>query len=66
MHPSINDNNIQPVVILQDLNIRQRVAIDEDTIRVEARLDLAQFVLAHEELCDAGCGGYDGFVGGEA
>ena len=66
MHAAVDHDDIQPGVILQDLDIGQRIAVDEDTVRVETRLDLAQFVLAHEEFGDAGCGGDDGFVWCEA
>lgn len=53
-------------MILQDLYIRERITIDENTVRVVPRLDLAQLMLAHEELRNAGRGSDDGFVGREA
>ena len=66
VHPPIDDNHIELVVVLQDLNLLERVPVDQDAVRVVARLDLAKLVGAHEEFGDAGSCGDDGFVGGEA
>lgn len=66
MHAAVDHDDIQPGVILQDLDIRQRIAVNKDTVRVETPLDLAQLVLAHEGFGDTSCGGDDGFVWCEA
>lgn len=53
-------------MVLQDRDIFKWIAIDEDTVCIEAFLDLAQLMLLHEEFGHASRGGDDGFHGREA
>lgn len=66
MHPPIDHNHIQLIMVLQHANILQRIAIDKNTVRIIPGLDLAQLVLAHEQLRDARGGGDDALVRREA
>jgi hypothetical protein len=65
MHPSIDDDNIQFAMVLQNPDVLAGVPVDKDTIGVIARPDLAQLVAAHEQRRHAGRGGDDGLVGRE-
>lgn len=63
---SIDDNNVQTIVILKTLNIFQRVSVNEDAIRKVSRLDLAEPLRSHEKHCHT-CGCCDnGLVRSEA
>lgn len=53
VYPPVDHNDIQLVVVLQDRDVLQRVAVNEDAVPVEALLDLAQLLVAHEELGNA-------------
>jgi len=66
MQPPINHNNIQPVMILQNLNILQRIPIHKNTVRIVPWLYLSQFMLAHEKLRDTRCRRDDSFMRREA
>lgn len=53
-------------MILQNLNILQRIPIHKNTVRIVPRLYLSQFVLSHEELRDTRCRRDDSFMWCEA
>lgn len=65
MHPPIDGNDVQLIVILQDGDVVQRVPINQNAVRVVPRLYLAKFVVAHQEGGDASGCGNDALVGGE-
>jgi hypothetical protein len=65
VHPSIDQDHVQPVVILQDADVLERVPINEDAVAVEPLLDPSELLLAHEELGDPGRRRDDGFHWGE-
>jgi hypothetical protein len=65
VHSSIEDDDIEFGVVLQDLNVRQRIAVDKDAVRVVSRQDFAQFFRV-EELGHARRGSDDTLMGREA
>src|SRR5690348_2750333 len=57
---------VQLVVVLQDGDVVQGVAVDEDQVGEVAGLDLTELVGAEHDLPAEGGGGQDGFHRGEA
>ena len=55
MHPSIDTDDVEFVMVLQDFNVLQGIAIDKDAIREVADLDLAHFVGSHKQLRHPKC-----------
>lgn len=64
--PPIDHDDVDPVVVLEDFNLLQRIAVHKDTVRIIAFLDLTHLVRAHEERRHAVGRRDDGFVRGEA
>jgi len=66
VHAAVDQDDVELRMVLQDLDVGERVAVDDDAVRVVARFDLAELVLAHEQLGHAGRRGDDALVRGEA
>lgn len=66
MHSPINNNDIQPIMILQSLNILQRIPLHKNTVRIVPWLYFPQFMFPHEEFRDTRCGRDDSLMWREA
>jgi len=65
VYPSIDDNDTQLVMILQNSDVLKWVSIDQDAVSIKSFLNSTQFVFSHEKLGNSGCGCNYGFHGCE-
>lgn len=66
VNAAVDQDDVKLRVVLEDLNVIEGVAVDDDAVRVVAGLDLAELVLAHEQLGHTGRRGDDALVCSEA
>lgn len=65
MNPSIDDDDVQSIMVLKDGNVLQRIPVDKDAIGVVSRLDLPKLVTPHQEGSNASGCSDDALVGGK-
>jgi uncharacterized membrane protein len=65
VNPSIDDDDVQFIMILKNGNILQRISVDKDAIGVVSRLNLPKLVAPHQEGSNASRGSNNALVRGE-
>lgn len=65
MNSTIDDNNIELVVILQDRDVLQGIAVYKDAVGIVSRLNLPKLVAPHQECSNSSGRGDDTLVRGE-
>lgn len=65
MNPSIDDDDVQFIMVLKDGNVLKRISVDKDAIGVVSRLNLPKLVTPHQEGSNASGGSNNALVGGE-
>lgn len=66
MNPAIETDDVETVMVLENSDVFQRVAINQYAVGVIAFLDLAELVASHHECCDASCCCYNRLMLGES
>jgi hypothetical protein len=65
VNSSIDDDDVQFIMILKNGNVLQRISVDKNAIGIVSRLNLPKLVAPHQERSNASGGSNNALVGGK-